>query len=83
MVEEYIKGREFSVGFVTGKAYRSSSKLLRFGSSMIIRINIRPGSTFETCPAEISPELTEKMQHYAGSRSQSSVYGKDTAVLIS
>ena len=23
------------------------------------------GSTIETCPAEISPELTEKMQHYA------------------
>ena len=23
------------------------------------------GSTVETCPAEISPELTEKMQHYA------------------
>ena len=32
---------------------------------MIIRINNQAGSTIETCPAEISPELTEKMQHYA------------------
>ena len=24
-----------------------------------------PGSTIETCPADLSPELTQKMQHYA------------------
>ena len=36
------------------------------GSSVgVYIVNDQAGSTIETCPAEISPELTEKMQHYA------------------
>ena len=63
-VEEYIKGREFSVAVVDGKAYPIIEIAPKQGF-YDYKNKYQAGSTVETCPAEISPELTEKMQHYA------------------
>ena len=64
VIEEYIKGREFSVAVVDGKAYPviEIAPLVGFYD---YKNKYQPGSTIETCPAEISPELTERMQRYA------------------
>ena len=64
IVEEYIKGREFSVAVVDGKAYpvieiQPLSEFYDYVSKY------KAGATIETCPAELSPELTRKMQDYA------------------
>ena len=64
LVEEYIKGREFSVAVVDGKAYPIIEIAPKQGF-YDYKNKYQAGSTVETCPAEISPELTEKMQHYA------------------
>lgn len=64
VVEEYVKGREFSVAVVDGKAYPviEIAPLVGFYD---YKNKYQPGSTIETCPAELSKELTEKMQAYA------------------
>ena len=64
VVEEYINGREFSVAVVDGKAYPIIEIAPKQGF-YDYKNKYQAGSTVETCPAEISPELTEKMQHYA------------------
>ncbi len=64
VIEEYIKGREFSVGVVDGKAY-PVIEIAPLQGFYDYKNKYQPGSTIETCPAEISPELTEKMQRYA------------------
>ena len=64
VVEEYIKGREFSVAVVDGKAY-PIIEIAPLQGFYDYKNKYQAGSTIETCPAEISPELTEKMQHYA------------------
>lgn len=64
VIEEYVKGREFSVAVVDGKAYPiiEIAPLVGFYD---YKNKYQPGSTVETCPAELSSELTEKMQAYA------------------
>ena len=64
VVEEYIQGREFSVAVVDGEAYPviEVAPLVGFYD---YKNKYQAGSTVETCPAELSPELTEKMQRYA------------------
>lgn len=64
IVEEYIKGREFSVGVIDGKALPiiEIAPLVGFYD---YKNKYTPGSTIETCPAELPPEQTKKMQHYA------------------
>ena len=64
VIEEYIKGREFSVAVVDGKAY-PIIEIAPLQGFYDYKNKYQAGSTIETCPAEISPELTEKMQHYA------------------
>ena len=64
VIEEYIKGREFSVAVVDGKAYpvieiQPLSEFYDYVSKY------KAGATIETCPADLSPELTRKMQDYA------------------
>ena len=63
VIEEYIRGREFSVGVVDGKAY-PVIEIAPLQGFYDYKNKYQPGSTIETCPAEISPELTEKMQRY-------------------
>ena len=64
IVEEYVKGREFSVAVIDGKAL-PVIEIEPLNGFYDYKNKYQAGSTIETCPAEISPELTEKMQHYA------------------
>ncbi len=64
VVEQYIEGREFSVGVVAGCAYPviEIAPLVGFYD---YKNKYQAGSTIETCPAELSPEKTAEMQRYA------------------
>lgn len=64
VIEEYIKGREFSVAVVDGNAY-PVIEIAPLQGFYDYKNKYQPGSTIETCPAELSVELTEKMQRYA------------------
>ena len=64
VVEKYIKGREFSVGVIDGKAL-PVIEIAPLQGFYDYKNKYQAGSTVETCPAEISEELTLKMQHYA------------------
>ena len=64
VVEEYIKGREFSVAVVDEKAY-PIIEIAPIQGFYDYKNKYQAGSTVETCPAEISPELTAKMQENA------------------
>ena len=64
VVEEYIKGREFSVAVVDGKAY-PIIEIAPLQGFYDYKNKYQAGSTIETCPAELSKEQTEQMQSYA------------------
>lgn len=64
VVEEYIKGREFSVAVVDVRAY-PVIEIQPLQGFYDYTNKYQPGLTVETCPAELSPELTEKMQRIA------------------
>lgn len=64
IVEQYIKGREFSVGVVDGVVY-PVIEIAPIQGFYDYKNKYQAGSTIETCPADLSPELTEKMQEYA------------------
>lgn len=64
VIEEYIKGREFSVAVVDGKAF-PVIEIQPLQGFYDYKNKYSAGSTIETCPAQISPELTAKMQRYA------------------
>ena len=64
VIEQYIKGREFSVGVMDGKALPviEIAPLVGFYD---YKNKYQAGSAIETCPAEISEEKTKEMQGYA------------------
>ncbi len=64
VVEDYIHGREFSVGVIDGKAYPiiEISPLEGFYD---YKNKYTAGATVETCPAKLSEEKTLEMQLYA------------------
>ena len=64
VIEQYIKGREFSVGVMDGKALPviEIAPLVGFYD---YKNKYQVGSAVETCPAEISEEKTKEMQGYA------------------
>ena len=64
VIEEFIKGREFSVGVLEGKALPVIEIAPKIGF-YDYKNKYKAGSAVETCPAEIPAELSEKMQHYA------------------
>ena len=64
VVEEYIKGREFSVAVVDGKAY-PIIEIAPIQGFYDYKNKYKAGSAVETCPAELPEEITEQMQHYA------------------
>ena len=64
IVEEYVKGREFSVGVVDGKAYPIIEIAPIEGFDDYTN-KYKAGSTIETCPAELTEEQTRQMQEYA------------------
>lgn len=64
IVEQYIKGREFSVGIVDGVVY-PVIEIAPIQGFYDYTNKYQAGSTVETCPAELSEELTKEMQSYA------------------
>ncbi len=64
IIEQYIKGREFSVGVIDGKALPiiEIAPLVGFYD---YKNKYQAGSAVETCPAELSEEKTIQMQQYA------------------
>lgn len=64
VVEEYIEGREFSVGVVNGEAYPVIEIMPKQGFYDYVN-KYEPGKTEETCPADLPEHLTKKMQEIA------------------
>ncbi len=61
VIEQYIQGREFSVGVMGGKALPVIEIAPKEGF-YDYKNKYQAGSTVETCPAELSPEKTAEMQ---------------------
>lgn len=64
LVEQYIEGREFSVGVMDGKAL-PVIEIAPIEGFYDYKNKYQPGATVETCPAHISPEKAEEIQMYA------------------
>lgn len=64
VVEDYIKGREFSVGVINGSAL-PVIEIAPLSGFYDYENKYKPGSTIETCPANLSEHITKKMQEYA------------------
>ena len=64
IVEQYIEGREFSVGVVDGKAYPviEIAPLVGFYD---YKNKYQAGAAIETCPAQLDADKTAEMQRYA------------------
>ncbi|HWT75271.1 MAG TPA: D-alanine--D-alanine ligase [Mobilitalea sp.] len=64
IIEQYIKGREFSIGVIDGKAL-PIIEIAPLVSFYDYKNKYQPGSTIETCPAVLDQEITAKMQKVA------------------
>ena len=64
VIEDYIEGREFSVGVIDFKAL-PIIEIAPVEGFYDYKNKYAAGSAVETCPAELSEEITQKMQHYA------------------
>lgn len=64
IVEQYIKGREFSVAVMEGKAL-PVIEIAPLQGFYDYKNKYQAGSTIETCPAKLSQEKTEEMQRWA------------------
>ena len=64
VIEEYVEGREFSVGVIEGKAL-PIIEIAPIAGFYDYKNKYKAGSTVETCPAELPDEVTKQMQHYA------------------
>ncbi len=64
LVEEYIKGREFSVGVLDGKALPVIEMVPRT-AFYDYKAKYQAGSAMEICPAELSEEKTKRLQETA------------------
>lgn len=64
VIEQYIKGREFSIGVMEGKAL-PIVEIAPLSGFYDYKNKYQAGSTVETCPAELSEEKTKEMQAVA------------------
>ena len=64
LVEQYIEGREFSVGVMDGRAL-PIIEIAPLQGFYDYKNKYQPGSTIETCPAQLSEEKTKEIQDYA------------------
>ena len=64
IIEQYIKGREFSVGVIEGNAL-PVIEIAPLVSFYDYKNKYQAGSTIETCPADLNEEITIKMQKIA------------------
>ena len=64
VIEQFIQGREFSVGVIEGKAL-PIIEIAPLKGFYDYKNKYQAGSAIETCPAVLSPEETAKMQSFA------------------
>lgn len=64
VIEEYVKGREFSVGVIEGRAL-PIIEIAPLEGFYDYKNKYKAGSTVDTCPAELPEEVTAQMQKYA------------------
>ena len=64
LVEEYIKGREFSIGVLGGKALPVIEIIPKSGWYDYAN-KYQPGATEEICPAHLDPAIAARMQREA------------------
>lgn len=64
IIESYIKGREFSVGVIDGKAL-PIIEIAPIEGFYDYKNKYKAGSAIETCPAELDDKTTKQMQKYA------------------
>ena len=64
VIEEYVKGREFSVGVIDSQAL-PIIEIAPVEGFYDYKNKYKAGSTVETCPAELSEQITKEMQGYA------------------
>ena len=64
IIEQYIKGREFSVGVMDGRAL-PVIEIAPLNGFYDYKNKYQAGSTVETCPALLSERKTKEMQHLA------------------
>ena len=64
VIEEYVEGREFSVGVIDYKAL-PVIEIAPVQGFYDYKNKYKAGSAVETCPADLPEEIARKMQHYA------------------
>jgi len=64
VIEDYVGGREFSVGVIEGRAL-PIIEIAPVKGFYDYKNKYAAGSAVETCPAELSADKTKEMQHYA------------------
>lgn len=64
VIEEYVKGREFSVGVIDFQAL-PIIEIAPVEGFYDYKNKYKAGSTVETCPAELPGQITKEMQGYA------------------
>ena len=64
IIEEFVKGREFSCGVLEGKAL-PVIEIAPLQGFYDYKNKYAAGSAVETCPADLPKDLTTQMQHYA------------------
>ncbi len=64
IIEQYIKGREFSVGVIDGKAL-PIIEIAPLEGFYDYKNKYQAGSSIETCPADLDMETTDRMQRIA------------------
>lgn len=75
VIEEYVEGREFSVGVIDYKAL-PVIEIAPVEGFYDYKNKYKAGSAVETCPAELPQDVTEQMQRYA--EEVAKVLGLDT-----
>jgi D-alanine-D-alanine ligase len=64
IIEEYVRGREFSVGVMEGRAL-PVIEIAPIEGFYDYKNKYKAGSAVETCPADLPEEISGQMQHYA------------------
>lgn len=75
IIEEYVEGREFSVGVICNQAL-PVIEIAPVEGFYDYKNKYKAGSAVETCPAALPEDISAKMQHYAEEVTQ--VLGLDT-----
>lgn len=64
VIEEFVEGREFSVGVIEGKAL-PVIEIAPIQGFYDYKNKYKAGSAVETCPAELPEDVSAQMRHYA------------------